>query len=236
MLGDSHATNLAYALAEALKEQGTGIKHLSYSACIPSYGRDAGPNDYCARWTEEAVEYIVGDPRIETVVITYRINAWLFGEHEEHYPALPDEVSRAERQAVWQSLERTISAIRAAGKRVVYVMQAPELKDRSEVLIYRQGASATEIVGMDRSWWDRRNAYVAARKDELAKDALVIDPAKLFCDAESCYAAKNGVTFYSDDDHISVAGARRVAEKILEHSGMLYFAEKSGSESGATLN
>ncbi|MGF1765421.1 acyltransferase family protein, partial [Aliivibrio kagoshimensis] len=56
VLGDSHSTEIAFALAENLKKEGVGLKQLSFSACKPSYleGRDFSK---CAKWYNEAVNY-----------------------------------------------------------------------------------------------------------------------------------------------------------------------------------
>lgn len=36
VFGDSHAVELAYALAEELQQEGQGVKHLSFGGCVPA--------------------------------------------------------------------------------------------------------------------------------------------------------------------------------------------------------
>ena len=71
------------------------------------------------------------------------------------------------------------------------------------------------IDGVSRAWWDRRSAWVKARLAELPADVKVIDPAATFCTPRSCLAAQDGVARYFDDDHMSVSGARIVADQVV---------------------
>jgi hypothetical protein len=43
----------------------------------------------------------------------------------------------------------------------------------------------------------------------------VVDPASLLCDDLKCMASRNGVSYYFDDDHLSLDGARLVAAEVL---------------------
>ena len=49
--GDSHAVELAYALAERLRGYDLGMRHLSLSECAPSYGKQRDGSD-CSHWTD----------------------------------------------------------------------------------------------------------------------------------------------------------------------------------------
>lgn len=63
-LGDSHAVELAYAIAEDAREKLIKIKHLSFSSCEPAYGRNIHVDPSCAKWTKEAIEYIINTKNI----------------------------------------------------------------------------------------------------------------------------------------------------------------------------
>lgn len=212
-LGDSHVVELAYALAESLKPSGIGIKHLSFSGCGPAMGR-TDLDTRCRQWSDAALDYLLATPAIDTVVVEYRMGLHLFGEHDLAYPALPDTVGEAERLRMWRSYVNLVSRLKAAGKRVVLVLQAPELRKGIGDLVLIDGGE--RIVGVRRDWWDRRQAFVRAHLAELPAGVIVMDPTPLFCDADNCYAARDGKADYFDDDHLSVHGARRVAARILE--------------------
>lgn len=213
--GDSHTVELAYALADRLKKREIGLRHFSFSGCAPSLGDDQDHTP-CAQWTSEAVDYICSDKKIANVVVSYRIAAHLSGDQTDCYPEIPALKADAEVKAIMASYKRIIDRFVAAGKRVYLVMQAPELPVDINRLIYRGEFDGGNLVGVPKKWWDTRNEYFTAQLSEFNPGVTIIDPGKIFCDSEHCYAAINGVSMYFDDDHMSVAGADKVAEKILE--------------------
>ncbi|RPJ33407.1 MAG: acyltransferase, partial [Planctomycetaceae bacterium] len=234
--GDSHAVELAYALAERLRGYDLGIKHLSLSECAPSYGKQRGPSD-CSHWTDVAIKSILGDDKIDTIIVSYRINAYLFGGHEDSYPDLPIEVSETERGMVWASYINILQDLVTSGKKVVLVLQAPELPQRMEGLIYDPMSANANLPGLSRDWWTRRSAYVRQHLKEIPAGVMIVDPANSFCDETVCYAGQQDTSYYFDDDHMSVAGAGIVADEILSKLGFqehLYFGSdqrRGGAES-----
>jgi lysophospholipase L1-like esterase len=73
------------------------------------------------------------------------------------------------------------------------------------------------VAGVSRAWWNKRSDFVMTRLAQLPAQVIVIDPGNLFCDEVSCLAANDGVAYHFDYNHLSVAGARLVAEEIMKH-------------------
>jgi peptidoglycan/LPS O-acetylase OafA/YrhL len=213
VFGDSHAIELAHALAGAVEDRREGVRQFSFSGCPPAYGREDG-NPGCSAWTRETVDYIAGDPRIRDVVVSYRLHSAMFGDHEGVYPRLPDEFDDARREAIWQSYKTILDRFIVAGKRVTVVLQAPELPRHIDRLI-RQTDTPHTVAGVTTEWWHRRSAYVEKRLGELPKAVTVLRPESLFCDATRCFAVKQAKALYFDDDHMSAHGARVVANSIV---------------------
>lgn len=211
--GDSHVVELSYVLAERLKPYNIGLKHFSYTACPPSFGR-AFNKDECISWTKQAVDYIVNS-QVSTVVVSYRIHGALFGYHEGLYPQLPDLYSDAYREEIWGAYIEVLNAFIKSGKKVILVLQAPELKSNISQLVFLNGQNPGDIVGMTREWLDRRESYVRARLPQIPKEVIVIDPRPLFCDDLSCYASRGGNALYFDEDHLSIFGASLMADQII---------------------
>lgn len=212
--GDSHVVELAYALADELRPFKQGVRHYSHTACPPSY-KTPGAVTPCSLWTDENVELIASDPKIRHVVVAYRLNGHLFGDHERIYPALPQSVSAEVRRQRWNALVRMMQRFADAGQSVTLVLQAPELPKPVEHLALLHGlGEQDEIAGVSREWWERRNSFVQQHLIDLPGNVTVVDPAQRFCDARTCYAARDGVSLYFDDDHMSVAGAQLVAMEI----------------------
>jgi peptidoglycan/LPS O-acetylase OafA/YrhL len=214
--GDSHIVELAYAVAEKLQPQGIKLKHFSYSGCAPSFGTTLAEMPHCSAWTQEAAHYIGQHPEIETVVVSHRIHAELFGVHELTYPHLPHDVGAAQQEQRWQALIDVLGYFVASGKHVILVLQAPELARPMDKLLFRAPDPRGNVVSVSRAWWDARSAWTTARLNQIPREVRIIDPAKLLCDSANCYAAKGGVAYYFDDNHLSVAGAELVADQVLQ--------------------
>jgi len=217
VFGDSHAVELAYSLSQELAPRNDRVKHFSFSACPPTYGRDSSDEEEsCKKWTRESIEYISDNESIENVIITYRIYSALHGNHENIYPDVPDSVPARERDARWQSLVATVEHLSQRKKNVLLVLQAPELKRPIYQLIMRDGNKVQRVAGMKRSWWNERTSYLRERLGELPKSTIVIDPTHLLCDQMNCYAARDRTAYYFDDNHLSIAGARLIAHQIVQ--------------------
>jgi len=207
VLGDSHAVELAYALAKVLEKDNEGVKHFSFSGCAPAYGRiDRTHSDSinCSHWTEEVVAHIIADKSISTVVVSYHTAGWAASNSNEN-AADP-----------WHSYKGILHAFKAAGKDVVLVLQAPSHNERIEDLIFRLDSPPLNILGRKRKEWEELQKYITERKNEISDEVTIINPSDLFCDENNCYVVRDGVALYFDNHHMSVAGASLVAEEVIE--------------------
>ncbi|RZS85970.1 acyltransferase family protein [Pigmentiphaga kullae] len=215
IFGDSHAVELAYEMAKVLRPHGEKLRHLSFSGCFPTYGRQLdGRYGPCSEWTELAIRNIIHTPQIKNVVIAYRINSELFGDHTQTYPLLPNKVAESERELRWRSYVATLKTFVDAHKRVFLVLQAPELPKPIDFLIFNSKQPEGDIPGVNINWWSERSNFVKQRLSQLPPSVEVIDPAKLLCTKERCFAARNGTSFYFDNHHPSLAGASLIAAEI----------------------
>jgi hypothetical protein len=214
VLGDSHAVELAFAVAEQGRSAGVKVKHLSFSGCGPDIDHTAGEVD-CRNWTREAVAYLAGDSTIGTVIVNYRLHVYLSGDQIGVFPEIPNSVAEDVRNAYWKDLVRILTLLSDAHKRVLLVLQVPELRRHVEQIIMEPG-SRGDRVGVTRRWWEQRKAFVDSHLSELPRNVLVLDPTDLFCDSESCYAVREDHTLYYDGDHLSLTGASHVARRVFE--------------------
>lgn len=216
VLGDSHAVELAFALADELKSSHQSLKHFSFSGCPPAYGRIlTGQQAPCGQWTQQAAEYITGNPQIRNVVVTYRIHASLHGGHEGLYPQIPDGITADERNKTWASYVELLRYLLKNGKSVILVLQAPELPMPVGKLLFSGALHESELPGVSRKWWDARSHWVMSRLNQIPNGVKIVDPAGLLCTKEKCFASRDGVSYYFDDDHLSIAGARLISREIL---------------------
>lgn len=222
VLGDSHGVELAYALGEQLKPYGIGALQLTFSGCPAAY-RMASHNPGCAEWTRAATDWISAQPTISDVVVIYRHNFHLFGDQLQSYPSLPDSAplfadgaaSNSAREAYVKSLGAQIRALRAAGKTVHLITPVPELPVPVERYVFAHAVPpryATTI-----KWHQQRSAWIRVRLEQLAtiEGVELIDPALALCSDGNCVWRDGKEVLYFDDNHLSIAGARRLARLIL---------------------
>lgn len=226
LLGNSHGAELAYALADELRGLNKGLKHLTFSACPPSFGRTDEKTVGCSNWTQEAINYIAENEHIKNVVISYRTHGLLpDGRGEQMFFASTDEFVRGRqdetmmREKRWASYVDTVKYFVEANKNVFVILQAPELPRHVEFFVNLEEKDFGFVSGVRRSWWNESSMFFESRLSELPKEATVIDPAELFCDYSICAAIKDGSALYWDYHHMSIAGGALIARHILRRAG-----------------
>ncbi len=217
-LGDSHVLEPAYALAQKLAARREGVLELNLPGCPPALNFDALQLE-CRDWINRTVEYLAGDARIHHVLLAFRHGEYLHGHHNRAYPRVPDEPPHmrttldpdAAREAYWASYEALIERLLAAGKRVYVLYPVPELP--KHVRHYVFGTDPERPV-TPLAYYQRRNEFMLRKLATLPwSDRLIaVDPVAALCVPAGCRAVVGGAAMYFDDDHLSVAGARRVLD------------------------
>ncbi|MCM8557606.1 acyltransferase family protein [Sphingomicrobium sediminis] len=208
VLGDSHGVEPAFALGQQV-----AVRQLTYSDCPPLYGTSLEGREACGVWTQQVVDALVTDEAVQTVLVAYRLPYHLAGEVAGHYPAQPADKDRLSRTAMYEaSLGDTVARLRAAGKRVILLLPPPELPKHVDALVMR--AEGAEVSGVPQRWWEERMASTRRLVTALPSGITVIDPSTWLCDDTQCSATLDGKAQYFDDDHLSIAGASRVADAV----------------------
>lgn len=212
VLGDSHAAELAYSLGKIVKDKDQGVMQLSRTGCRPTFESNY---DACSIWMNNAVRFLEQKDYIKTVIISFNINAALFGGHYDTYPSLPDQHTDSYRNSLMQEFFSMTSKL-AESKNIIIAFQAPELPKYMDYLIYRLDNSLSDIAGVEVDWWNKRAKYFYTQSKIFDEKVGFIDPANIFCDNNFCYAGKKGVSYYYDHNHMSVAGALEIAREALK--------------------
>ncbi len=208
LLGDSQAWAIADGVIPAAARLGLETIVGSHNACAftsPDAAADAPyPPSFlsptCASRDESILQYALAHrPRV--VVIANQSMAYATAQ-----------------ASVWQSsISSAVKRLRTAGLGVMVVAVAPtadELSTRLSLLIKPPGDRFTSVT-----------AQLAARRDADAADHIVardnpgtvlFDPAAVLCDRERCRVAQGGTEFYSDQNHLSRAGALLLEPALFE--------------------
>lgn len=235
VLGDSHGVELSYSLAEILNRNQESVLHLTNSACPAAAFMELILPKGCANWSREAIDVIVGDIRIKNVILIYRYSYHFFGDHIDSYPNLPNRspinhVSLKQRKAFgsnvrdyyWSSFKKTVDTLIDHNKRVFVVYPIPELplnitKMIAPLTIFSDMPTIRPEKALPIDYYYRRNRYVINKLDSLSygTNLIPIKVDELFCGESHCIAAEYEKSFYADDDHLSLYGARKLAIEIL---------------------
>ena len=200
VFGNSHSVELAFGLAQVLKDVGYGVRHHTMSGCVHNFGltKDKNEQQICAAWQSKVVKELVSDDSISSVIVSYRNEGYL------------NNVS------LRKSLVEMLRKLVEANKDVVLVLQAPMPSKHINSYI-RKGMFGVKSSVKGRTKEDWFNMY-SAKNDllkELPQAVKVYDPSDVFCDLRDCYVVKEGVALFFDGDHMSVKGGELVAKELV---------------------
>jgi len=114
------------------------------------------------------------------------------------------------------ALTRTINRISKSGARTIIVGPVPEIPYHVPDTLVRSWSGIGVLPDVKKSDFDLRQAKVmsALTQVESQTQATVIYPHEEMCDSDRCYVSRNGLALYTDDDHLSVEGARSIVDKL----------------------
>lgn len=223
VFGDSHGVELAIELAETLKPLGQAVQHLTFSGCPPAL-QFSIKNPGCEAWVKDALTSLEQQPDLQSVVIVYRHGYYLYGDETvpgtgvKHLAPtfITDADPQAAEAAYWASLHAIVDRLKAAGKTVYLLTPIPELPVHIERLLYDTRrpleARATSAL-ISRGAYDTRNAEILGHLSAMG--ATVIPLQEVLCDATACQTTKDGSSYYFDNNHLSLAGARQVVTHLV---------------------
>jgi hypothetical protein len=188
LIGDSHAEDLFIGLAERY----TKANIVKYIQALPIRGIGF----------DDVLDYVVGDRNIRSVILT------------GYWDNLPTTFS------LENELTKTVTEMLGSGKKVYLIDDRPDFSFRSEVCKYQRRmlfwqAQAKPRCDMERSQLNmQRDRYYPALMSVAGKFPAVklIDTAETFCNKKLCHMASNHVLFFRDQNHLTIAGSRAVAE------------------------
>ncbi len=210
--GDSHAHHLLPMLDLWARNNDRFVLPRTKGGCRPVDGRfqvvglPPTPQNLrdCAGFHGDVVRELpsLGAAGIDHVIIASR---WPFADDDPHRPV------GARRDDWAQSLRQSVAAARAAGLRVLLVVDTPYFGRSVPDCLARHAdtdcaAAATAVVAHRRDFLNVANPLAAADPG-----VGILDLTDLLCDAESCPAMRDGVVMMRDAGHLSAAASRALA-------------------------
>jgi peptidoglycan/LPS O-acetylase OafA/YrhL len=228
--GDSHASSMAPAIDQAAKlHQRAGLLAAD-SGCPPlldytSQKNDTNSQKDCLMHNQAVLDLI----QSRHIPLVFLVGRWprevlgsQFGNEGVFFD--PHEVYRIRDRAavVSDSLDKTLAALAQAKARAVLVMDVPEIGFDVPYELAKAALHKT-AADIDPSWTTVDGRQHAARtilQDAATKYGVdFIDPTGDLCTQQSCAVADNDGPYYTDSNHLSVNGAKRLVhlyEPILQ--------------------
>lgn len=230
--GDSHVDALLPGVEVWLNDQGRSGFVAEKSGCAPVLGLKralkGGGERGCDTHNDAVMAYLLEHPEIRTVLLHARWAVAVEGHRPRREggepfvfvpsdtPAGPGDPANNHDHMV-AGLERTIGALRAAGRRVVVIDTVPEIGwSVPQGLFLQQHAGIMPPPPPDLDSAAARNARFSAMiAPYVARgEAELFSLAGTLCSPQ-CRIAQEGHALYRDDDHLSVYGAQIYGPPLL---------------------
>jgi peptidoglycan/LPS O-acetylase OafA/YrhL len=233
VIGDSHAGALFETLGEAARQRGLVFQAVSGGFCAPllnGFRLNREQDVDCQALTRAAFDSVVYNPAIRDVVLVAEWAVYTSGQRDHGQGAMSLAALAADKQGTAASaahnpavfsraLASTAKQLAQAGKRLFIVMPPPEhtrqvLPTVAKQLLFEGRVQAPTV---STAAYLARNAAVIDAFNQVP-GAHVIAVQDLFCDAALCASASSdGKAWYSDTNHLTEHGARRVAGRVMQH-------------------
>ena len=216
--GDSNAEQYGPRVEKLIGEAdaNTTVYFATAGNCPPIRHTRISVKPGCESYAEKAFMFARDGPA-STVIIAAQWAGYLTSSALVF--SKPDEelVRRTAHEAAMAEFASTITALRAAGKRVVVVLNIPvsdELDPRNMLKRFWNGDIETHTEGVSFDAWTAARAYLTGNLAEVTSNAgaVVIDPSDLLCNKLRCLAIdERGEPIYRDGRHLR---ARFVRERV----------------------
>lgn len=218
--GDSHAMALIPALDETCRELGIRGFQATYGATLPLMDFRSARDGSAPEQYDEAVLNRILAAEFDIVIL-----AGYWSRDSDNPDFLP-------------SLQETITLLSSTGVRVVIMRDVPTQAGNASSLIaapLRRGTDLEEVGVTLEQHRRRQQAADDALADLAAGSVSVVDPAPFLIDeTKRCRIVMNGECLYSDEHHLSVAGARRLKPLFAEILTPLRAPAAAGKTAAAT--
>jgi peptidoglycan/LPS O-acetylase OafA/YrhL len=231
VLGDSHSGVLERAFSDALTSRGLAAIAFQGAKCVPLLGvaeiRKFSQST-CQELISSAVKRVIEDPKIDTVVLVAEWSNYTTGyrwgdQSVTHYsdeftklPSLQENLA-----VVRRGIDRTVGALKNAGKKVVIVKSVPEyavhIPTHLAKLMLFSGNLDLGPKAISSDEYLRRNQAIEAifLSPAVASKVVFVDSMKVFCPTGWCKYVDGVNPFYVDGNHLSNTGANILVPAIL---------------------
>ena len=233
LIGDSHAQAIFGGLSELFKKHNIRLQLRAGAACPPFYDltvQHIGHEEICKDAMNGYLDEAIKDEAIKTVILTSRGPLYLtgkgFGDGDAIFLKIKSKFAKEKSaedftEVFEDAMIRTLKMLTHANKRVIFIVDAPEMGFAPELCVdvrpFKLIDNKKITCGIPKAVFDKRNAsYLAiiATQTKTFPKVKFLYPSKHLCDDQFCYAKKDGIIFYRDDDHLSYEGSLQMGQLL----------------------
>ncbi len=213
VIGDSHASALAPALAEQTALRRRGFGQLTKSSCLPFAGavrlapERSSDAAECLAYQRAVLAYINQHPEITEIILAAY---WSTGKNLATGPDATKTVPFA------VGLDQSLVQLKRTGRRIILIADPPEFdfdpyaRRIGAYLPLRTwlsgGGRGSGVAGGDQVNADPTR--ITIRQAAQRHGTGFIDPRQTLCSAKGCRYASEGAVYYLDRHHITASGGR----------------------------
>ena len=237
-IGDSHLDLISIELKKQLIEKKMSAFQFSHGGCVPALNVKvyADRRYQCDRYFNEVLLEIKSKPELKKIIFfsrwPFNISGKRFNNQEggveigeNHYFISTKDnylTPDSEREKlILNEINSYINEIYKMNKKIYIIMPVPEMgweipNNLARQLNYYKKLDPKTLSISKKIFLDRNKKvfdFFNSIKEKYSLKLIFLDD--LFCDNERCYAHKNQIPLYFDDDHLSKEGAKLVSKKII---------------------
>lgn len=191
VVGDSQSWAVADGVIEAGARVDKRVILASHNNCPFVFAIDFGPSNYCQGWQQSIIEWIdLNKPE------------WVIVANAEYGGELNGKIAL-----------QVVESIRKKGAQVIWILNpspAPENLVRRS-LVFPVTVKARTF---SRPELDSTNLSVQNSLKSIS-GVYVINPSNSLCSKSKCFVSKDGAEYYTDQNHLSVSGAKLLSREFI---------------------
>ena len=227
IVGDSHARGVTKAFGDRFAPQGFELELLYRNGCNFLSGPTVDPK-LCAAWQRSTLQNLLAHPPAIVILAGYangRISGWRHNQPDRF--RVFDERGRRAQTSVEaynlyeRGLRNVVDALNRVGTKVILLSSEPDFPtspfDRTSLLAVLRGRVRPTDAHLSLETARLRSAELLVTERRVAattEHLIVVDPIPLLC-TTGCSQWVDGELVYLDTDHVTYAGAMRLADGML---------------------
>ena len=238
LAGDSHSyslRNLIANLANKYQTFFTSISGSMFPSNIYWHNSISKPfiSDVVVGITNDYMNYILSNARSEDIVfISNRIVTLYSKPINIEQKKLYDDalffdkngksISRSKSLNLWfRDLESFIYKAKERNISIIYILPVPEFRESAQACLF--SANRKNCSEIDKNFLRKNYSSIYSNFKNLENkfnNLILIDPFQTFCNEDKCFMSGNDfdnnakVSYYSDNNHLSLTGSRKLYKKI----------------------